>query len=43
VYPRESPGGWHLLGVTDHELWNMTRDEPATLTPGTIVSFEQIT
>ena len=43
VYPRESPGGWHLLGVTDHELWNMTRDQPATLTPGTIVSFEQIT
>ncbi len=43
VYPRESPGGWHLLGVTDHELWNMARDEPATLTPGTIVSFEQIT
>ena len=43
VYPRESPGGWHLLGVTDHELWNMTRDQPATLTPGTMVSFEQIT
>ena len=43
VYPRESPGGWHLLGVTDHELWNMTREQPATLTPGTIVSFEQIT
>jgi KipI family sensor histidine kinase inhibitor len=42
VYPRESPGGWHLLGVTDHELWNMARDQPATLTPGTIVSFEQI-
>ena len=43
VYPRESPGGWHLLGVTNHELWNMTREQPATLTPGTIVSFEQIT
>ena len=42
VYPRESPGGWHLLGVTDHELWNMACDQPATLTPGTIVSFEQI-
>lgn len=43
VYPRESPGGWHLIGVTDHELWNITRDEPATLTPGTVVSFERIT
>ncbi len=43
VYPRESPGGWHLLGVTDYELWNMSREQPATLTPGTIVSFEQIT
>ena len=43
VYPSESPGGWHLIGVTDHELWNITRDEPATLAPGTVVSFEQIT
>jgi KipI family sensor histidine kinase inhibitor len=39
VYPRESPGGWHLIGTTDFELWNIARTHPATLTPGTLVRF----
>jgi KipI family sensor histidine kinase inhibitor len=39
VYPRESPGGWHLIGSTDAELWDLGRDEPALLTPGTTVRF----
>ncbi|MDP4929831.1 MAG: allophanate hydrolase subunit 1, partial [Ilumatobacteraceae bacterium] len=42
VNQRESPGRWHLLAETDHELWKMTRYQPPTLTPGTMVSFEQI-
>lgn len=44
VYPRESPGGWQLLGTTDAVLWDSTRfaagtDSPALLTPGTTVRF----
>jgi KipI family sensor histidine kinase inhibitor len=39
VYPRESPGGWRLLGRTSAELWDLTRDPPALLTPGTRVRF----
>lgn len=43
VYPRESPGGWHLIGVTDFDVWNITRTQPAALTPGAIVQFVEIT
>lgn len=39
VYPRESPGGWRLLGRTDAPLWDIDRASPALLTPGTRVSF----
>ena len=39
VYPRESPGGWHLIGTTDADLWDLGRAEPALLTPGATVRF----
>ena len=39
VYPSASPGGWRLLGRTDAALWDVTREEPALLTPGTRVRF----
>jgi 5-oxoprolinase (ATP-hydrolysing) subunit B len=39
VYPTESPGGWHLLGSTRVELFDVERDPPALLTPGTTVRF----
>jgi KipI family sensor histidine kinase inhibitor len=39
VYPRSSPGGWQLLGRTDATLWDVSRDPPALLTPGTRVRF----
>jgi KipI family sensor histidine kinase inhibitor len=39
VYPRESPGGWHLLGTTQASLWDVTRALPALLQPGTRVRF----
>jgi KipI family sensor histidine kinase inhibitor len=39
VYPRSSPGGWRLLGRTDAELWDVTRDPPALLVPGARVRF----
>ena len=37
IYPRESPGGWRLLGRTAATLWDADRDPPALLTPGTRV------
>ncbi|CAN5472512.1 allophanate hydrolase subunit 1 [soil metagenome] len=39
VYPRESPGGWHLLGRTDAQMWSTDREPPALLPPGTRVRF----
>ncbi|MEM9747833.1 MAG: carboxyltransferase domain-containing protein [Actinomycetota bacterium] len=39
VYPSPSPGGWHLLGSTDVAVWDVDRDPPALLAPGTIVRF----
>jgi KipI family sensor histidine kinase inhibitor len=39
VYPRESPGGWRLLGRTDLRLWDLERTPPALLAPGTRVRF----
>jgi KipI family sensor histidine kinase inhibitor len=42
VYPRRSPGGWHLLGTTDAELWNLSRDPAALITPSTLVRFKPI-
>lgn len=39
VYPRPSPGGWQLLGSTDVVVWDLDRDPPALLTPGTRVRF----
>lgn len=41
VYPRESPGGWRLLGRTDAVLWDTDRDPPALLAPGTRVRFTE--
>ncbi|MBI3214808.1 MAG: carboxyltransferase domain-containing protein [Mycobacterium sp.] len=42
VYPRESPGGWQLIGHTDAVLWDIDRPRPALLTPGMWVSFRAI-
>jgi KipI family sensor histidine kinase inhibitor len=39
VYPRESPGGWQLLGRTSLSLWDVAADPPARLVPGTRVRF----
>lgn len=40
VYPQASPGGWRILGRTDHVLWDPDAPRPALLTPGTRVRFE---
>lgn len=39
VYPRESPGGWQLIGRTEAVLWDVSRATPALLTPGMWVRF----
>jgi len=39
VYPRSSPGGWQLIARTDERLWDVDRDPPALLSPGTRVRF----
>ncbi len=39
IYPTASPGGWRLLGHTDAPLWDVTREPPALLPPGTLVRF----
>jgi KipI family sensor histidine kinase inhibitor len=39
VYPRATPGGWHLLGTCGQRLWDPDADPPARLTPGTRVRF----
>ncbi|MDN5892385.1 MAG: allophanate hydrolase subunit 1 [Nocardioides sp.] len=41
VYPRESPGGWQLIGRTDLTLWDVSADPPALLRPGTAVRFTE--
>lgn len=39
VYPRESPGGWQLIGHTTVEPWDLDRDPPGLLVPGVRVRF----
>jgi KipI family sensor histidine kinase inhibitor len=39
IYPRESPGGWQLLGRTPLRVWDSGREPPALLTAGMTVHF----
>jgi KipI family sensor histidine kinase inhibitor len=41
VYPRESPGGWRLLGQTSFALFDPAAAPPALLAPGDRVRFAQ--
>jgi len=42
IYPRESPGGWQLLGRTALRVWDLDREPPALLQPGTRVRFRAV-
>ena len=45
VYPRESPGGWQLIGRMAKdaaELWDVDRDPPVLLRPGMWVQFRAV-
>ncbi len=41
IYPFETPGGWHLIGQTDTEVFNPTNSPPALLQPGDRVRFHE--
>jgi len=42
IYPRESPGGWRVLGRTPWVLFDPRREPPARLQPGDRVRFVAI-
>lgn len=42
VYPRESPGGWHLIGRSDAPLFDERREPAALLSPGMRVRFRPV-
>jgi KipI family sensor histidine kinase inhibitor len=39
VYPRESPGGWQLIGRTEVPVFDLSREPAALLRPGNRVRF----
>ena len=39
AYPRETPGGWRLIGTTDAPLFAPDSPDPVLLTPGARVRF----
>lgn len=39
IYPSASPGGWHLIGRTDLQLFDATAEPPALIGPGDRVRF----
>ncbi|MEG0248623.1 MAG: carboxyltransferase domain-containing protein, partial [Pseudomonas sp.] len=39
VYPKASPGGWQIIGVTPLQMWDLNRAESALLRPGYKVRF----
>lgn len=43
IYPRESPGGWRIIGWTPLTLFDPTADLPAVLRPGDRVRFRSVT
>ncbi|HXA89299.1 MAG TPA: allophanate hydrolase subunit 1 [Mycobacterium sp.] len=42
IYPRQSPGGWQLIGHTEAVLWDIERPSPALLTQGIWVQFRAV-
>ena len=42
VYPRQSPGGWQLLGHTSAVMWDLGRESPALVRPGDTVRYVSV-
>ncbi|WP_043971548.1 MULTISPECIES: 5-oxoprolinase subunit B/C family protein [Acinetobacter] len=43
IYPKDSPGGWQLIGTTSEKMWDLERQNPALLLPGMTVHFKDVT
>jgi KipI family sensor histidine kinase inhibitor len=43
VYPWPSPGGWHLIGSTPVDLFDLTDPEPALLAAGDEIEWRPVT
>jgi len=43
IYPRTSPGGWHVIGRTPRAMFDPHRDPPALLRAGDRVRFVPVT
>src|SRR5690348_7692945 len=39
IYPRESPGGWQIIGTTPLAMFDLGRERPALLQPGDRARF----
>ncbi|MGJ9403736.1 5-oxoprolinase/urea amidolyase family protein [Arthrobacter sp. KK5.5] len=42
VYPRQSPGGWQLIGRTATAMWDLGREKPALVRPGDTVRYTAV-
>ena len=42
IYPRESPGGWHIIGQCEDVLWNLDWQKPSLFSPGDTVRFRAV-
>ncbi|WP_161555231.1 5-oxoprolinase subunit PxpB [Dokdonia sinensis] len=42
IYPQESPGGWHIIGRTPIDLFDVRRQEPSPFKAGDKIRFEAI-
>ncbi|MCH7337230.1 urea amidolyase family protein [Acinetobacter sp. NIPH 2699] len=42
IYPKDSPGGWQLIGHTDQAMWDVYREQAALLLPSDQVIFKDI-
>lgn len=42
IYPRNSPGGWHVIGKTPVKMYDIKRDPSCFLKAGDLVNFKPI-
>lgn len=42
IYPRQSPGGWQLIGRTSAPMWDLAREQPALVVPGNLVQYKAV-
>ncbi|MDN3377908.1 MULTISPECIES: 5-oxoprolinase subunit PxpB [unclassified Pseudoalteromonas] len=42
IYPADSPGGWHIIGHTDFNLFDYLNNPPSVIQPGDTLSFVSV-